>query len=97
MLGEIRNRLMRRPGRTCISAVKTGRVYALSSDIGPKPRGIVGVLYLARCFYPEAFSDVDIRKAHQQYLERFQGVAYHGPISTLKKVCLWMIDMLWWS
>jgi iron complex transport system substrate-binding protein len=78
LLEEIRNRLMRRPGWTCISAVKTGRVYTLSSDIGPGPRGIVGVFYLARCFYPGAFADVDIREIHRQYLEEFQGVPYQG-------------------
>ncbi len=78
ILEDIRNNLMQRPGWAYMSAVKTGRVYTISSDIGPGPRGIVGVLYLARCFYPDAFANVDIRKIHRQYLERFQGVPYKG-------------------
>ena len=78
MLKTVRNNLMQRPGWSYTSAVKTGRVYAISSDIGPGPRGIVGVLYLARCFYPDAFADIDIREIHQQYLEHFQGVPYKG-------------------
>lgn len=78
MLEEIRDNMMQRPGWAYLSAVKTGRVYTISSDIGPGPRGIVGVLYLARCFYPDAFSDIDIREIHRQYLERFQGIAYKG-------------------
>ncbi|WP_419657477.1 ABC transporter substrate-binding protein [Desulfosarcina variabilis] len=78
MLEDVRNNLMQRPGWSYTSAVKTGRVYAISSDVGPGPRGIVGVLYLARCFYPDAFTDIDIRKIHQQYLERFQGIPYKG-------------------
>lgn len=77
-LEKVRHDLMQRPGWSYISAVRTGRVYALSSDIGPGPRGIVGVLYMAKFFYPESFRDIDIRAIHREYLERFQGVPYRG-------------------
>ncbi len=77
-LKEIRRRIMDRPGWSCTTAVKTGRVYALSADIGPGPRGIIGILHMAKIFYPEEFADVDVRKIHQEYLEKFQKVPFRG-------------------
>lgn len=77
-LADMRRQMMQRPGWDLTPAVKNGRVHMIASDIGPGPRGIVGVLYMAATFYPGAFADMDICSLHRAYLERFQKVPYRG-------------------
>jgi len=77
-LKQVREQIMARPGWSALKAVQSGRVHVVSSDLGPGPRGIISVLYMASFFYPESFKDLDIRKLHQEYLERFQNIPYRG-------------------
>lgn len=78
LLNEAKNRMISRPGWRSLSAVRQGRLLALSADIGPGPRGIIGVLHMAKMFYPDEFMDLDVGKAHREYMEMFQGVPYQG-------------------
>lgn len=77
-LKHIREQIMARPGWSSLRAVQSGRVHVVSSDLGPGPRGIISVLYMASFFYPEAFKDLDITALHREYLERFQKIPYRG-------------------
>ncbi|MGD9161734.1 MAG: ABC transporter substrate-binding protein [Desulfobacteraceae bacterium] len=77
-LKTVRRDILQRPGLAYTTALKDGKVYVLSADIGPGPRGIIGSLYMAKIFYPEAFRDVDVKEIHREYMERFQGIPYRG-------------------
>lgn len=78
LLMDTHARMAQRPGWPSLRPVKNGRLYALSADIGPGPRGIIGVLYMAKAFHPVVFKNFDVEKAHRKYLEGFQGVPYQG-------------------
>lgn len=77
-LNRRRDAIMQRPAWQYIDAVAAGRVYVMDSAIWTGPRAVVGVAYMARWLYPERFGDLDPRALHQEYLERFQGIAYRG-------------------
>jgi iron complex transport system substrate-binding protein len=73
---EKRDEILNRTGFGNISAVKTGRVYALSSNILINAIYPVGVSYLAKWFYPDLFQDLDPNAVHQEYLNKFLGIDY---------------------
>lgn len=77
-LKSVWDNMLQRPGWSRLSAVQSGRVYTIAADIGPGPRGIIGVLYMAKLIYPEVFETIDVEAFHREYLERFQGVSYRG-------------------
>lgn len=54
-----------------INAIKKGRLLALDSEIISTPRSIIGILYMAKYFYPNEFSDVDVDNLHLKYLNDF--------------------------
>jgi ABC-type Fe3+-hydroxamate transport system, periplasmic component len=70
-LETVRERIMARPGFSQISAVKTGRVYIINTDIVNDPRGASGLLYLAKAVYPEKFPDVDPKTSLKVYSDQF--------------------------
>lgn len=63
--------IMGRPGWGQINAVKTKRVHLLAFEIFSAPRAPIGILWLAKWFYPDLFSDLDPNAVHQQYFEQF--------------------------
>lgn len=67
---------MSRAGWEMTTAVQNGQVFLWSDSISTKPSFFVGVTYLAKLFYPELFEDLDPQAIHQEYLTRFQGLAY---------------------
>ena len=71
-----RDAIMNRPELAKVPAVKTGRVYVYSYDIGESARHFVGMAYMAKWFYPKLFEDLDPKAIHQEYLTRFQGMDY---------------------
>jgi len=73
-----REALLGRPVWGHIAAVTSGNVHVLDSSIWTGPRAIIGIAYLARWFHSKLFSDLDPEALHKEYLETFQGVAYHG-------------------
>jgi len=59
-------------------AVKNKRVYVLDGETGSAScRGVVGVCYCAKWFYPEVFGDLDPDAINREYFEsgwaRLQG------------------------
>jgi len=77
-LKQIHEQIITRPGWSALKAVQAERVHVISSDLGPGPRGIISVLYMASFFYPDTFKNLDIMALHREYLERFQNVPYRG-------------------
>jgi iron complex transport system substrate-binding protein len=76
-LEVIRNEIMARPELQNVNAVKTGKVYVITSEISStiskSCRAFLQVAYNAKWFHPELFKDLDPRSIHQEYLTRFQG------------------------
>lgn len=73
---EKRDEILNRTGFGNISAVKTGRVYALNSNILIDAIYPIGVSYLAKWFYPDLFKDLDPNAIHQEYLSKILGIDY---------------------
>jgi len=76
-MAAFREDLMNRPELAEVTAVKTGAVYLCSGDITRDATGglILG-LYMAKCFHPELFNDLDPKAIQQEYLTNFQGLDY---------------------
>lgn len=70
-LKAIHDAIVTRPGFSNISAVKNNRVYVIDGDAISSPRGITGVLYLAKAFYPTDFADMDPDAVLEGYNDRF--------------------------
>lgn len=77
-LKDMRNKIIARPTWDNIRAVKEDRVYMMAGDIWTGPRAIIGIIYMAKWFYPEDFKGLDPKKFHREYLVRFQGINYQG-------------------
>jgi iron complex transport system substrate-binding protein len=73
---EMRNEIMNRTELATTTAVREGRVYALSDSIYSGSQCFVGVAYLAKWFHPELFEDLDPEAIHQEYLTDFQELDY---------------------
>jgi iron complex transport system substrate-binding protein len=77
-LKRIRDRVMARPAWENIRAVKDNKVFVMANEIWIGPRAIIGAGYMAKWFYPDAFKELDPKKFHKEYLEKFQGIEYRG-------------------
>jgi iron complex transport system substrate-binding protein len=77
-LRTFRRAISQRPGWGHIRAVSSGRVFTLSSDICAGPRAIVGIMYMARWFYPEQSTKLHPRAVHREYLKKFHDQDFHG-------------------
>lgn len=75
---EFRDTLMTRTGWKDIKAVKNNRVYVISNEIATSVRGVVGVCYLAKWFYPDEFKDLDPEAVHKEMFEKFYNMEYKG-------------------
>ena len=67
------------------SAVKNDRVFVRHYGLMETPRSFIGVVYMAKWFYPELFYDLDPKAVHQRYLSEFLGIDYdlssHGVLA----------------
>ena len=78
-LRGIREELMNREILLNVTAVKTGKIYAMSKYISARGpmcggRGFIHAAYQAKWFNPTYFEDFDPKAIHQEYLTRFQGL-----------------------
>ncbi|EHQ35704.1 ABC transporter substrate-binding protein [Methanoplanus limicola] len=73
---QVYNDLKSRTGWSTLPAVKDNRFHIINNDIFGGPEHFIGILYLAKWFYPEKFSDIDPQEIHQKYLSDFQGLDY---------------------
>jgi len=70
---SLREEIMSRPGLRELEAVEQGRVYVVKADVFLTVRYPVGLLYYARWFHPELFSDMDPQAVHREIVEHFFG------------------------
>jgi len=59
-------------------AVREGRVYLIANDLLGGSQTFIGVLYLAKWFYPEKFEDISPEEVHREYFERWLRIPYKG-------------------
>ncbi|MEQ4488186.1 MAG: ABC transporter substrate-binding protein [Dehalococcoides mccartyi] len=55
------------------SAIKNNRVYMVNLDCGKGIRYPLGLLYYAKCFYPELFSDINLDAVQNEILTKYFG------------------------
>jgi len=77
-LERLRAEIMNRPGFSEIDAVKNDRVYLIFADIWTGPRAFIGIIQMAKWFYPKLFKDLNPKLIHRRYLERLLGLKYKG-------------------
>jgi len=70
----LRDTIMNRPELANINAVKNGKVYIMSADLNYGLDYPVAIMYWAKWFHPDLFSDLDPQANHQEFLTRFQGL-----------------------
>ena len=81
-LEELRNNIMSRPGWDHTDAVKSGRVYLISSDAASTHLSIARS-YTAKCLHPELFEDMDPVEIHREWFQKFLGIEYQGVFAYL--------------
>ena len=83
MAEEMINEMINRPGWDHVDAVEEKRIYLCSWHISCNPRYIIGLVYLAKWFYPEEFQDLDPEAVHKEYFEficmDYQGIWAYPP------------------
>jgi len=60
-----------RPGYNQMSAISENRLYIYEGSLISSPRAVVGLVYLAKAFYPDQFSDVDPDLIRREYVQNF--------------------------
>jgi len=73
-----------RPGWSDINAVKNNRVYAIHHQLSRNIWDFIAVEYLAKCFYPDLFNDVDPVEDFKNFHDTFLSVDYSG---------VWMLSL----
>jgi iron complex transport system substrate-binding protein len=71
------NDLLTRPALNDTTAVKSEQVYIIKNTVLIARRPI-GLLYLAKCFHPEVFADIDPAAIHEEYVQTFFGTSLSG-------------------
>ncbi len=84
--------ILTRPGFANISAVREQRIYVFNGPLTSRPRYIITLLYLAKQFYPDQFSDIDPAEVQHEYatlflpgsdeIENRDFTRYYPPLST---------------
>ena len=77
-LEEARQELMETPGINGTKAVTDGSVYFIEESLIAGPQQPVGVMYLAKWFYPERFADLNPKEQNRKYWEEFMDLEYKG-------------------
>lgn len=60
-----------RTGMNTVTAVKTGQVYIMNSDLAYGPRAFTGLLYTAKILYPDTFRNIHPEDALDSYAGKF--------------------------
>ncbi|MHC1635004.1 MAG: ABC transporter substrate-binding protein, partial [Candidatus Methanospirareceae archaeon] len=58
-----------------VPAVINNRVHIIDNDFFG-PSYVYGLAYIAKCHYPEIFSDFDPQAIHQEYINKFCGIDF---------------------
>ena len=73
----------KRPGWNTLKAVKNGRVYIIHHGLSRDIWDFVPIQFMAKCFYPEVFKDLDPVKSFKEFHKKYLPVEYSG---------VWMIS-----
>jgi iron complex transport system substrate-binding protein len=74
----------KRPGWDTLSAVKNHRVYGIYHGLSRDIWDFAAMQFMAKCFYPDEFKDLDPEKSLKEFFERFLPVPYEG---------VWMLSL----
>ncbi len=74
---SLKAELVRRPGFDQIDAVKNNKVYIVK-NIVIVHRETIGLLYFAKWFHPDLFTDIDPAAIHAEMLHKFYGTDLQG-------------------
>ena len=74
----------KRPGWDALKAVKQGRVYSIHHGLSRDIWDFVPIQFMAKCFYPEEFKDLDPVESLKEFHKKFLPVKYSG---------VWMISL----
>lgn len=74
---NLRDGIMTRPGMSEVTAVVDGEVYVIKNTLVAQ-RETLGLLYFAKWFHPDLFSDIDPDAIHAEYIQRFFGKGLEG-------------------
>lgn len=77
-LAKVAAEMAGRPALAATRAVREQQLLVLGADLGPGPRGIIGILEIAHRLHPRIFADIDPDHWHSEYLRRFQDLPMAG-------------------
>lgn len=66
------------PGLSGSVAVKKQNIHFVQDDLMSGPKQVIGILRLAKWFYPELFADTDPKVPHREFYERFMRLPFKG-------------------
>jgi iron complex transport system substrate-binding protein len=75
---ELLKAFLDRPGWDTRNAVKNRRVYSIFHGLSRSLLDFAAIQYMAKCFYPEDFKDLNPEEALKEFYERFLPVDYSG-------------------
>jgi len=70
-LTETYSHLISRQGYENLKSVRHNRVYVYDKDLVSGPRTVIGLVYLAKAFYPDRFADIDPDSVRREYVQAF--------------------------
>lgn len=74
----------KRPGWDSLTAIKQGSVYSIHHGLSRDIWDFVPIQFMAKCFYPEEFKDLEPVESLKEFHEKFLPVKYSG---------VWMISL----
>jgi len=69
----VRNEILNRPELREVKAVKNEKVYIYDPTILEGLRYPIGLIYLAKCFHPSLFADINPEAVHVQLIQKYFG------------------------
>jgi iron complex transport system substrate-binding protein len=75
-LSEIHTNILLRPTLNTTSAAKNNRVFIMHHRITSNAQGIASLVYLAKAFYPDSFTDIDPDEVLLEYDHEFLPGSY---------------------
>ena len=70
-LKDTHTKLITRTGYDKLQSVRFNRVYVYDKDLVSGPRTVIGLVYLAKIFYPDRFADIDPDAIRKEYVQEF--------------------------
>lgn len=75
---ELRDQFVSRPVVNEFTAVEDGDIHTINYKVLHGEKAWLGVLYMAKAFYPDRLADLDPGAIHREYLEDWLDAPYQG-------------------